>query len=336
MDHQPSTINPCAHLSRSCVSAGKEIETVMTVATRMILILLLMLAFTGGLSAQETSTAAETSGTTATAATETAAAETESTTTGEDREAAARPRTGYEVRNQFTSLLRDSYPPELAMILKLDPMLLSNETFVAGYPDLVRFLDKNPEIRRNPRFYLGEIPMPSRASESVLDDIIESLAAVFGITLSVAAFAWLVRTIIDQRRWSRLSRTQTEVHNKILDRFGSSEELLQYIKSPAGEKFLESAPIPLHAEPAVQSSPFGRVIWSIQIGVIVAAAALGLLLVSIRHSNETGQGLFALGAIGLCIGLGFIGSAAVSMFLSRRLGLWKPVHAPTDDPGPVR
>lgn len=337
-------LRPCTPFSFSCVSAGKEIETVMTVATRMILILMLMLAFAGGLSAQETSTVAETSGTasttaaetTSTTATETAAAES-TTTNAEDGEAAPRPRTSYEIRSQFTYFLRESLPYELSMILKLDPMLLTNDTFVAGYPELVRFLEKNPEIRRNPRFYLGEIPIPGR-SGSVLDDIIESLAVLFGIVLTVAAFAWFVRTIIDQRRWNRLSRTQTEVHNKILDRFGSSEELLQYIKSPAGERFLESAPIPLHSEPApAQNTPFSRVILSVQIGVIVTAAALGLLLISIRHSNETGQGLFALGAIALSIGLGFIGSAAISMFLSRRLGLWKPPHSSAvDESGPVR
>jgi hypothetical protein len=70
-----------------------------------------------------------------------------------------------------------------------------------------------------------------------------------------------------------------------------------------------------------------RVLWSIQIGVVVAVASLGMLLVSFRLDGETAQGLFVLGAIGFCVGAGFIASAAVSLALSRRLGLWEPPPA---------
>ena len=91
----------------------------------------------------------------------------------------------------------------------------------------------------------------------------------------------------------------------------------------AGTKFLESAPIPLHAERPAQAIPHSRVVLSIQSGVIVVAAALGMLLVSSGYSDDSGQGLFALGVIALCLGLGFIGSAFVTLFLSRRLGLWQ-------------
>jgi hypothetical protein len=132
-----------------------------------------------------------------------------------------------------------------------------------------------------------------------------------------------VRTIIEQKRWNRLSKTQAEVHNKILDRFGTTSELLEYVKTPAGTKFLESAPIPLHEEKVPQNAPLARVLWSIQIGVVLAVGALGMLLVSFRFEKESAQGLFAMGMIGFCVGAGFIASAIVSIVLSRRLGLWK-------------
>ncbi|HEX6161311.1 MAG TPA: hypothetical protein VF111_14145, partial [Thermoanaerobaculia bacterium] len=152
---------------------------------------------------------------------------------------------------------------------------------------------------------------------------------LFTMSVIGLALAWVVRTTIEQKRWNRLSRTQNEVHNKILDRFGSSSELLEYIKTPAGTKFLESAPIPLHTTASRSPNlPQARVLWSVQLGVIVAMAALGMMLVSGTMEKDDAQALFAMGVISLSIGLGFIGSAAVSLFLSRKLGLWQQPQAP--------
>ncbi|HEX2254468.1 MAG TPA: hypothetical protein VHQ65_14460 [Thermoanaerobaculia bacterium] len=228
----------------------------------------------------------------------------------------------HEVRTNLHALLRD-HPPELRQLLTLEPALLSNAEFLTRYPELAAFLAGHPEIRRNPHFYLP--PYETARRSPLLADIAEMMTVFASFLLVALALGWLVRTLIEQKRWNRLSRTQTEVHNKILDRFGTSDELLAYVKSPAGSRFLESAPIPLHADrPAAQSPPLPRTLWSVQIGVVVAAGALGMLLVSLRSDAETAQALFALGAIGLCLGAGFIASAVVSMILSRRLGLWAP------------
>ncbi|HEX2165219.1 MAG TPA: hypothetical protein VHM02_14840 [Thermoanaerobaculia bacterium] len=228
-----------------------------------------------------------------------------------------------DTRNAFIRLL-SQHPPELGTILALDPTLLGNEGFLAGYPELAAFVAEHPEVRRNPNFYLSGYGMPR--SRDALDELFE-MAAIFGTFLVVAlALAWLVRTVVEQKRWGRLARTQSEVHNKILDRFGSSEELLAYINTPAGARFLESAPIPVRAErsPEVSRSPVGRAMWSVQLGVVIGAAAIGMLLVGAWYAGETARALFALGAIALCVGLGFVGSAAVSIVMSRRLGLWQP------------
>jgi hypothetical protein len=290
----------------------------MNFSTRMVLVVTLMLAMHAGMAAQETSTAETT-----TAAT---------TTTAVPASPALIGRSSYEIRGEFSQLLRQS-PTELPTILSLDPTLLSSEPFLARYPDLARYVAANPQVRNNPRFYLQEFEQV-QMRRGGLESILEPLMIFFVFSVITAALAWLVRTIIDQKRWNRLSRTQSEVHNKILDRFGTTAELLEYVKSPAGTKFLESAPIPLHSEPVTNNPSMTRVLWSIQIGVVVSAAAIGMLLVSARYSGETGQGLFAMGVIGLCIGFGFAGSAAVSIFLSRRLGLLQP--AQTDEPGFVK
>jgi len=310
----------------------------MTLTTRMILSLLVMFTLAGRALAQEsaataTTTAAETS------SDETTTTETSTTGPSEETSTAPAARVGsYEVRNELTGLLQ-RHPSELASILVLDPSLLSNEAFLASYPDLREFVAKNPQVRHTPRFYLAEFSAFSNR-RSVLGDIMESLTIFATFVLIAFALAWVVRTINEQKRWNKLFRTQSEVHTKILDRFSTSAELLDYIKTPAGTKFLESAPIQVHEDRPMRqmhNPPFTRAMWSIQIGVVLAVGALGMLLVSGRFDKENAEGFFAMGMIGFSIGVGFIASALVSLFLSRRMGLWERSAAePIDHPGIMR
>ena len=284
----------------------------MGTITRSLFLIALIVGMAGQLFAQEEAT-------TTAAAETTATAETATTTTGTTTSAEGA-RSSYQVRDQFSVLLRQR-PTEVATILQLDPSLLADDAFLAKYPELRDFVQKHPEVRHNSQFYLEPFEFHTRRPESLAEEVLEGLTifSVFG--LIAFALAWLVRTIIEQKRWSRLSKTQTEVHNKILDRFGTSAELMEYIRTPAGTKFLESAPIPLHTESRVaKNTPLARVMWSIQLGIIVAAGAFGLLLVSFRFDRDTAADLFAMGTIGFCVGGGFIASALISLFMSRKLG----------------
>ena len=69
---------------------------------------------------------------------------------------------------------------------------------------------------------------------------------MFVIVLTVlGGLGWMVKTAIDYRRWGRLTKVQTEAHTKLLDRFTGNEELLAYVKSPAGSGSWSRAPIML-------------------------------------------------------------------------------------------
>lgn len=319
----------------------------MTALTRFTLILILMLAVAPGAFAQETqsanpSTAAatETTAPATTPAPEKSAVTAEPAVASDENTTEGGVPTSYEIRSRFGSLIRN-HPPEVASVLAIDPTLLTNEQYMAGYPAINEFVTAHPEIHRNPRFYLSEFQEQRGPQRSGVSEVLEGLTIFSTIGLVVLALAWMVRTIIEQKRWSRLSKTQTEVHNKILDRFGTSEEVLAYVKSPAGSKFLESAPIAVRAAQPVQppvNAPMNRIMWSIQLGAGVAVGAAGMLLLSLRFAGETGEGVFAMGAIAFCVGAGFIASALVSLAFSRRLGLWNGKDAPEqlDDPGIVR
>jgi hypothetical protein len=160
-------------------------------------------------------------------------------------------------------------------------------------------------------------------------ELLSDLAVFAGFGMAIGVMVWLVRTIVDYRRWSRLARVQTDVHTKLLDRFTSNNDLLTYIQSPAGSKFLESSPIKLDAGPRSVGAPLGRILWSVQGGLVLVAGGIGLQVVSGRVADDASQPIHALGVLGIALGLGFVISAIISFMISQRLGLIEP-----PSPGP--
>ncbi|HXA16460.1 MAG TPA: hypothetical protein VN380_05685 [Thermoanaerobaculia bacterium] len=238
----------------------------------------------------------------------------------------------HDTREAFYSVL-SRYPSEVGRVLKLDPSLLSNQSYLANYPALASFLSKHPEVAHSPAYYLVSITLPEEGvresgPERVWRSTMEGLA-IFGVfALATSVLIWLVRTIIDHRRWSRVSKVQAEVHNKLMDRFTANDDLLAYIQTPAGKRFLESAPVSLDAGPRAVSAPVGRILWSVQVGLVLAAAGFGLQYVSRSIEKTVAQPLFAMGILGVSIGAGFVLSAIVSYVLSRKLGLWESPPSP--------
>jgi len=234
------------------------------------------------------------------------------------------------VREQLMLVLKQ-YPPSLGRILKLDPSLLSNEAYMAPYPALAAFITQHPELKRSPEYFFDRFDAYSGSGydrtpgQQMWNDMYEGLSVVVIMSIIIGAIGWVVRTLIDSRRWHRLSKTQTEVHNKLLDRFTANDELIAYVQSPAGRKFLEAAPISVDGGARAYSAPFGRILWSVQAGMVAAAAGVGLIFASGRVDLEAQQPLFTMGVFALSIGIGFVASAVVSYALSRRLGLFDTV-----------
>ena len=114
-----------------------------------------------------------------------------------------------------------------------------------------------------------------------------------------------------------------------MDRFSSNDELITYVQTPSGRRFLESGPSPLQesVSPRAVAAPFTRILWSVQIGIVMLALALGLLFVSGNTVEEAKQFFFIFGCLALALGAGFTVSAAASYVLSRKLGLFDPPAA---------
>jgi hypothetical protein len=246
-----------------------------------------------------------------------------------------------ETRDQLHELLRQ-YPPSLAEVIRLDPSLLASESYLATYPGLASFLARHPEVPRNPSYFFGTEHVrswedfgPRAEAVRVWQRVIEGaqIFAVFAVV--TGTIIWLVKMLVDHRRWLRLSKVQVDVHTKLLDRFSNNEDLMAYIQTPAGRKFLESAPINIEpdAQPRHIGAPFGRILWSVQAGTVLLLSGLGLQLVGQRQQwEEIAQPLSSMGILVVAVGVGFLISAGASYFLSRRLGLLPEYNAKHDVP----
>ena len=183
-------------------------------------------------------------------------------------------------------------------------------------------------MAHNPAYYVGtahESPWdrnPQAAALRMWENVMQGLMVMTVMLLVTGVLVWLVRTMMDYRRWIRLTRVQTETHTKLLDRLTSQEDLLAYMQTPAGRRFLESAPITLDPASRPLGAPLNRVLWSVQAGVVLALGGIGLLFISSRAIPDIAQGLWAIGILALALGAGFILSAAIAYLLSSRLGLF--------------
>lgn len=252
-------------------------------------------------------------------------------------------------QDQLIKLLRES--PTLVTVVEHDPSLLANQEYVRkNNPQLAQFLDIHPEIGLNPDYYLfthlnTEGGGPDQALEravwpelrqttshdSVVGRLVENLVPFLVFLCLTTAVIWTIRLFVENRRWNRIFKLHTDVHNKLIDRFGSSEELLTYMGTDAGKRFLEAAPLAVNFD-AGQGSPripsaVARIITPLQIGVVLALLGVGLL--AIRHTDPDLEiPLLIFGTLILMPGIGFILSAGLTWLLAGRLGLMpKPLES---------
>jgi len=109
------------------------------------------------------------------------------------------------------------------------------------------------------------------------------------------------------------------------------------MQSPAGQRFLNAAPIPVESGPRLLAAPFGRILWSVQAGVVIALLGVSLIYASGRFAgsetfSEAELPLFVMGAAAMAIGAGFFISSFMAYGLSRRLGLF-PTQPGAPEPG---
>jgi hypothetical protein len=241
-------------------------------------------------------------------------------------------------QRQLIELLKLS--PTLTTVVSHDPSLLSDQDYVSrNNPQLAAFLAAHPEVARNPDFYLfthmnPQDGSPDEALERAVwpqfynnnrrtgfDELLSDMPGLLAFACFLITAVWGTRVFVENRRWSRIFKLQSEVHGRLIDKFSTSQELAAYMETEAGRRFLEAAPIPLHGEPARPvAGAVARILTPIQIGVVLVLLGIGFLL--LRHAGPDYEiPMLVLGVVILMPGIGFILSAGITWILAGRLGL---------------
>lgn len=150
------------------------------------------------------------------------------------------------------------------------------------------------------------------------------LAPVLVLVAFTIGAVWIVRVISDNKRRQRIAEVQKEIQARLFDKFGTSQDMIAYLNSEAGSKFLDSVTI-------VHTKPFGRVLGSMQAGLILFFLGVAMLFVRFTmpqagwnpvEQAQTAHGFLAVSFLLIALGLGFLASAGVSYRLSKQWGLF--------------
>ena len=172
-----------------------------------------------------------------------------------------------DAQQQFLHLLRLS--PTMTAAVAADPSLLSDQQYVdRSNPELAQFMASHPDIARNPEFYLfsklnspdGDREkalqrviwpdlVPSQQQESSAPKFIEKLTPIIIVPSIFLAFVWIIRIFVEGHRWNRAFKQQSEVHARLIDKLGTSQDLAAYIETESGKRFLMASPLALGGEP---------------------------------------------------------------------------------------
>ena len=249
-------------------------------------------------------------------------------------------------QQKLMQLLRVS--PTLAEVVSSDPSLLADQQYVAkSNPELATFLQEHPEIGRNPSFWLfSELRSPQQKYYDVLeqkrgfvpardargggfDHVMSNVAPMIVMIVLLCALAWIIRTLTESRRWTKVFTLQSEVHGKLIDRFASNQELLGYMETDAGRRFLEAAPIVTQPDSRRMPNLVSRMMATLQVGLVLMLLGTGLVMLK-NVVGDAGTTMLVLGVVALMPGIGLIMSAGILWLLGKRLNLVETSHVQTD------
>jgi hypothetical protein len=144
----------------------------------------------------------------------------------------------------------------------------------------------------------------------------QEIAPVFALITTMIAAVLIVRMAIENGKAKRETEAQLQMHTRLIDRFGSPKELLDYLQSDAGKRFLAPASVQ-------KAMPYKRILGAAQAGIVLTFVGVAVWLIRDSFGQEGVRAATFLGSVTFAFGLGFLCSAILAHILSRKWGLLK-------------
>jgi len=130
---------------------------------------------------------------------------------------------------------------------------------------------------------------------------------------TVLTLGAIFRSFFTNRRLRENARAWAELQTRLIDKFGSAAEVVRYLESDAGQRMLVG-------QSESGTTPHGRILDSIHLGLLVLAGGLALIFGYSGADLRLQEGLRTFGIVGAMLGIGFLASAGVSWALLRGWG----------------
>lgn len=142
----------------------------------------------------------------------------------------------------------------------------------------------------------------------------EKLAIATVMISLFIAISFIVKSLIEGISRARVARAQADVMSRMIDRFGSSQELVAYLQSESGRRFIETVP-------ENRSRPHQRILNSLQGGAVLTVLGGGIMATQSFADDDGRKAAMAIGTIVMTLGVGLLVSALAAWYTSRSWGL---------------
>jgi hypothetical protein len=141
------------------------------------------------------------------------------------------------------------------------------------------------------------------------------MGEAIGMMVPLGTFAMVVLIVwmVHQKGRHKIHE-QAELQRHFLGKFGSGQELTQFLETPQGERFLKEMTIKDNAP-----GPKARIMWSIMGGIVLLALGAGFVVIYRFDADLRHEADLIVPTVILCaLGIGLLISAAVSYWLSKK------------------
>ena len=154
-----------------------------------------------------------------------------------------------------------------------------------------------------------------------MNNVVEGVTVIVTMILSFGTFLAVVMIVVRARQ--RRQELQAEVQSKLIEKFSSSKELVDFLHSQTGREFVSG----VQAGSRIVAGD--RVLAGIRRSIVLGFAGFGFLAL---WGVTDLRGLAFPGFILVALGIGYFVAAMVSMKLSQQLGVSEaPPASPRTD-----